>query len=170
MKTIRIWIAVLGPIALYSLVMFAISDQVPSLTYGQVRGRVSYNGRPLEEGALLFVPVDAVDIDWAVGPIGKDGRYSIEPGWRRGRSAKARYRICIIPFPHSSTLGDRSPLPSNEPRPDTNPASRPDETPDSRLEKPRDLRVPEQYTKIWTSPLEVTLDRGSARVDVDLKD
>jgi hypothetical protein len=170
MKTIRLRIAVLGCIAPSIIAMLMLTHEVDCTACGPVWGRVTYNGRPLEEGAVYFDPIEAQDNDPALGPIGKDGSYSIDPKWHRGHPEKARFRICVIPYRNTVTPGDRWRSPSEEPRPDTDPASLRDETLGAREPMLVAFPVPKRFTKIETSGLAVTLDRHSARVDVDLKD
>ena len=170
MRTTRLRIAVLGCIAPCMIAMLSLNREDGSIGSGPIWGRVTYNGRPLEQGAVLFVPIEAEPIDWAIGPIDKDGRYAIDSRWCRGRSEKVRFRVCIVPFPYTVTPEHRSSSPGEVSWPNIDPASLPRETPDSRPQKLVNLPVPERFMRIWTSGLEVTLDRESARVDVDLKD
>ena len=169
MNTIRLRIAVLGCIAPSLIAMLTLNREDESPQCGPVWGRVSYKGRPLQQGAILFAPVGAEPGDWAIGPIGKDGRYSMNPNWHRGYAEKVHYRLCIVPFPHAFTAEDLSP-PREELPSDTKPAAPPGETPDAHQQTLAALPIPERFTKIWTSGLKVTLDRSSARVDIDLKD
>ncbi len=150
--------------------MHALTREVDSSATGPIWGRVTYNGRPVEKGAILFIPIAAETIDWAMGPIGKDGGYAIDSKWCRGTSEKVRFRICIVPFPYKVMPEDPSPSPGENRRPDSGRGSLPRETTDSRRQKPVNLPVPERFTEIRTTPLEVTLDRGFARVNVDLED
>ncbi len=170
MNTTRLRIAVLGCVAPSLIAMLTVNREDESPPCGPVWGRVSYNGRPLQKGAILFAPLGAEMGDWAIGPLGKDGRFSMDPNWRRGYSEKVRFRICIVPFPCTFTADDVSPWPRGEPRCDIGTASPPGETLDVPRQTLVDLPIPRRFTKIWTSGLTVTLDQDSARVDVELKD
>jgi hypothetical protein len=169
MNTIRLRIAVLGCIAPF-IAMVTLNREPESTTSGPVSGRVSYKGRPLQQGAILFVPIKGEFRDWVLAPIGKDGRYSTEIKWRQGDAKTARYRICLMPFRATSPPEDRSPSPNETPQRDTPAAAPPHEILDSHQPMCPDLPVPQRFTQIETSGLSVTLDRDTTRVDVDLKD
>jgi hypothetical protein len=68
---------------------------------GPVEGWVSYNGRPLAGGSILFVPEDSKEREWALAWIDEKGHYVIGSGWsREGSSSKTRFRICVVPDTH----------------------------------------------------------------------
>jgi hypothetical protein len=133
---------------------------------GPVGGRVSYNGRPLDRGAIVFAPVEGDAVEWAIAPIGTDGRYTIRPNWCRGHAGKTRFRMCIVSFPHTFTAEEVMPPPVRGPGRDSDAA----QNADVPREMAVGLPIPERFTAIWTSGLEVTLDQDSASVDLDLKD
>jgi hypothetical protein len=71
---------------------------------GPVEGWVSYHGRPLAGGSILFVPEDSKETEWALAWIDEKGHYVIGSGWaREGSSSKTRFRICVIPNTHELT-------------------------------------------------------------------
>ncbi len=63
---------------------------------GPVRGRVTYNGRPVTGGTILFISEDTRRSDDRWVWIDRSGHYECGTGWRRDRSAPTRFRICVV--------------------------------------------------------------------------
>jgi hypothetical protein len=160
----------MGCIAPPILAMLALNQEDGPPPSGPITGRVSYNDRPLDQGAIVFAPFEGHPAEWGIGLIGKDGSYSTTPTWRRDHAKKCRYRICVVPLAHTFTREDVSPPPSCEPGRETAAGPPAGGPADVHQERAIDLPIPEKFTKIWTSGLTVTLDRDSARVDLDLRD
>ncbi len=75
---------------------------------GPVEGFVSFHGRPLAGGSILFVPEDPRHHEWAHAWIDGAGHYRIESGWDRDGSGDGdRFRICVIPNSHK--VGTKAP-------------------------------------------------------------
>jgi hypothetical protein len=71
---------------------------------GSVEGWVSFHGRPLAGGSILFVPEDSREREWALAWIDARGHYVIGSGWSRERAgSKTRFRICVVPDTHEVT-------------------------------------------------------------------
>ncbi len=107
MKKSRFWFGVglvVVPVLLVSL-LFAPSFRLTPR--GPVEGFVSFHGRPLAGGSILFVPEDPRHNEWAHAWIDETGHYRIESGWNRGQSSDGKpFRICVIPNSHS--LGSKA--------------------------------------------------------------
>jgi hypothetical protein len=75
---------------------------------GPVEGWVSFHGRPLAGGSILFVPEDSKEREWALAWIDEKGHYVIGSGWTRDAAGtKTRFRICVIPDTHEATAKAR---------------------------------------------------------------
>ncbi len=134
---------------------------------GALYGRVTYNGKPLDRGFVLFYPTDEKSNDWVVGPIDKEGNYRIDSKWRHN-TKEIQFRICIIPrkgkpaahvdVPHEGSDSRVVPVPLNSKDSDSHPLVA------------LDVGFPNRFTNISTSGLQITLGREPARIDIDMKD
>jgi hypothetical protein len=166
MKKVRTWVAVLGigvPCVIIGLAM--TTDLFTPI--GSIYGRVTYNGKPLERGFVLFYPTDELSNDWVVGPIGKDGSYFIDSKWRHS-SRKTRFRICIIP--RKGKPAAHVDLPGEGSQSRVVPVALNSKDADSHTLVAVDMGFPQRYTNIATSGLQITLGREPARIDIDMKD
>ena len=169
MKTTRMWIAAPGFLAPWSILMFIASADSDVTATGQVSGRVTYNGRPLQGGTIYFDPIEGNSGDRAAGLIDENGVYSMDSHWRRP-AGPAKFRMSVIPDPWKPSAS--SPSRSEGPRPKAKDvvASPNPENSDARRLAAVAAPIPERFTEVRTSGLQVILDRGPARVDIDLKD
>jgi hypothetical protein len=134
---------------------------------GALYGQVTYNGKPLDRGFVLFYPTDEKSNDWVVGTIDKDGNYRIDAKWRHNPD-KMRFRICIIPrkgkpvahvdVPHQESGSRVVPVALNSKETDAHPLVA------------LDVGFPHRFTNISTSGLQITIGREPARIDIDMKD
>ena len=103
MKRARFWF---GAVALGAPVLLVVLSLTPGLRLthsGPVEGWVSFHGRPLAWGSILFVPDDAKLTQWAHAWTDENGHYVIDSDWcRDGAHGKTHYRICVIPDSHAS--------------------------------------------------------------------
>jgi hypothetical protein len=107
-----------------------------------VKGKVSYNGKPVPHGRVLFVPV--VPGTTATGEIAPDGSYSLTT-FRKGDGAVlGKHKVAIIAM---------------EDRPGALPT-------DANLPPPI---VPDKYTSPGTTDLEAEVKDGENKLDFDLK-
>jgi hypothetical protein len=168
MNKIRTWVgglSISAPCVFFTLAMTPGLDPTAS---GPVHGRVTYNGRPLEGGYILFEPMEMDSNQWAVGAIERGGSYSIDLRWRRGNQGKERFLIAVVP--KHWTPATPAPSPSEGASPDNVPMSLGSKDPDSCQSTAMDCGFPKRFTNARTSGLHVTLGREPARVDIDLKD
>lgn len=136
-------------------------------TTGSIYGRVTFNGRPLERGFVLFYPTHENSNDWTVGAIGKDGTYYIDSKWRLNIE-ETKYRICVIPRKGRSTA--QIELSHDKARTNVVPVTLGDRSADSHQLASVDVGFPKKFTDVATSGLQITLGREPARIDIDLKD
>jgi hypothetical protein len=141
----------------------AMTPGLDNRSSGPIHGRVTYNGRPLDGGYVLFEPMDRISNDWAVAPIERDGTYAIDSKWQRQNPGKERFGISVVP--KSGMVAAQMPSRSEGANPDEVPMS-----PDSAQSAAVSSGFPSRFTNVRTSGLHVTLGREPARVDIDLKD
>ena len=63
---------------------------------GPVRGRVTYNGRPVIGGTIMFISEDTRRSDDRWVWIDRSGHYECGTDWRRDRATPTRFRICVV--------------------------------------------------------------------------
>jgi hypothetical protein len=103
MNKARFWFGTVTLVVPVLLIALAFAPGIRLIPRGPVEGRVSYHGRPLAGGSILFVPEDSRQAQCAYAWIDDDGHYVIGPGWRReGSGGKSRFRICVIPDSHET--------------------------------------------------------------------
>lgn len=134
---------------IFALAMSPGIDRVSSS--GPVQGRVTFNGRPLDGGYIVFVPIEGNHDGWASASIDQDGHYSLDPQWHRGSCGRGQFRIGVIPS--NRTLMAHS-----------------SEVAGSRQSAGALHQFPGRYINWRTSGLQVTLGCESARVEIELKD
>jgi hypothetical protein len=103
MKRARFWF---GTVALGVPVLLVALSLTPGLRLthsGPVEGWVSFHGRPLACGSILFVPEDPKQTQWAHAWTDENGHYVIDSDWcRDGAHDMTRFRICVMPDSHAS--------------------------------------------------------------------
>src|SRR5215213_9538816 len=66
-----------------------------------VRGEVTYNGKPLAEGTVVYLPDQASAGRQATGPINSDGSFSLTTQKRDDGVMKGSYQIVVLAYkPH----------------------------------------------------------------------
>jgi hypothetical protein len=66
----------------------------------QVSGKVSYQGKPVQDGQIVFFPIEGTSGPSTGAPI-KEGRYDIDK--KKGPYAGGKYRVEIAGFGPSKT-------------------------------------------------------------------
>jgi hypothetical protein len=98
MKKYRFWFGTAMIVVPVMLLLVSLSPGIELARSGPVEGHVTFHGRPLAGGSILFVPEDTRDGAWALAFLDENGHYTIGSIWsRKASSSKARYRICLIP-------------------------------------------------------------------------
>jgi hypothetical protein len=113
---------------------------------GDVAGKVTYKGKPLVYGTVLFVGSDRGSVQ---GIIQSDGTYSA-PGLAIGEAQVA------VSSPNPKIIGSMATWkdPKKKPKP---------------LEVPGWFEIPARYADSITSNLTITVKGGSNTFDIDLK-
>jgi hypothetical protein len=100
MKRERFWFGTAMIVVPVMLLLIALSP-VTVKPSGPVEGHVTFHGRPLSGGSILFVPEDTRQGSWAMAWIDENGHYQIGSSWSRDvPRGKMRYRICLMPDTH----------------------------------------------------------------------
>lgn len=79
-------------VAALALVVSACGQSGPEM--GRVRGKVTYQGKPLEKGVVSFIPTDA-NRQGASGPIQPDGSYELQTREPGDGAELGEYRVGI---------------------------------------------------------------------------
>jgi len=116
-----------------------------------IHGTVTYQGAPLAEGELRYVPQKTPGARMARGKI-RDGKFSLTTAIRDDGVKPGQYRIVVIAY---------------------GPAREPARDAEGYVTKAyaRPLLIPEKYTKPETTPLADVVDENhSGEVQFELKD
>ena len=127
------------PQAVFLLAVLLLAGCGPGLS--PVRGKITYKGRPVTTGDILFVP-DAGGTT-ATGKIATDGSYDLSTDGRRG-TAPGAYKVMIVSM--EDTAG---------------------KLPEERNPLPR-LLVPEKYSDMLKSGLTARVKSGDNEIDFPL--
>jgi len=124
----------------------------------QVSGRVTYEGKPVTGGSIVFVPSDRSKACWGAGGIQSDGSFSIDPNLSSALLERGRYDIVLRPSsslwqPRHSRLADLEESGSHQ---------------DKQAEVKSTLGIPERFSDLETSGLWVNLERDSNWVEIKL--
>ena len=120
----------------------ALSGCKPSEKLGRIGGKVTFQGKPVSEGIVLFSCIDkGVNMTAA---LAKDGSYEIIMAKGAGLPLGA-YRVCVTPPPEFYPIGQPAP-PKPKPYPN----------------------IPAKYRNYQTSGLTVTVEDGENPFDIDM--
>jgi hypothetical protein len=149
--------------ALLLLILVAIwipglGGSATGLKPSRVTGRVTYQGRPLTTGTLIFMPSDRRGNDWAAAQIESDGRFALSSQQAREELPAGRYSMFFVFRPEDSSA---TKLQINR-RAD-------DEEASDHLADPTPP-IPVRYTNPETSGLWIDLAKGPNRIEIDLRD
>lgn len=115
------------------------SDGLPDLV--KVRGKVVYNGQPLTEGSIVYLPKDSNVGRQASGAIQADGTFELTTIKKGDGVQKGEYRIAVYVYePHPGEPG-RGAANDEVPR-----------------EIQRGFKIPEKYASVITSGLTDQVD------------
>jgi hypothetical protein len=125
---------------------FGFFSERPGFTH--VWGHVSYNGKPVPDCAIYFMPADPTRGHWGVGRLSDSGLYFL-----------TAYQLdtTLDPGPYVIFIRPLTPVPIG-------PAGA-----DSKGQKPK-LPLPERFTDSNTSPLVINIDQRPQRVEIHLTD
>jgi hypothetical protein len=150
--------------------MLAASSRSDSA--GRVWGHVSYQGRPVTSGAIVFAPVGQEAGQSTMAKIGQNGLYSLDSKWRRRPNVKGHYKIAILDGSftfNNRNVANRWSTRGEPSRPGDDEAS-PAPHPSVAGRQSGATAFPVRFTDTQTSGLQVTLGVEPTRVDVDLSD
>jgi hypothetical protein len=112
-----------------------------------IRGKVVYNGRPLSQGEVRYVPVDPQVGRQARGKLDKNGNFEMTTLKAGDGVLPGKYKVVIVALaPHPGEPGRTAPEPGEAPRP----------LPVIK----RGSLVPERYTIPRATPFEETVDKN----------
>jgi hypothetical protein len=168
MRSIRWWIGlVLGVIIVGTAVTLAWTPGCDPNATGGVWGYVTYNGQPVNDAAIFFVPAEGDQGLWVAGTIHSNGSYSINSSRPRAAPGRVRYKICVVP--NGLTPGRHTSLSSESAAGTNEPGSPSPESPASQ-KSAASPAFPKRFHTVHTSGLEVTLGPEPTRIDVNLTD
>jgi hypothetical protein len=148
---------------------------------------VTYKGRPVTGGTVMFISTDRNRCEDRFGKINDQGRYEVDPNWRREGPDGTRFQICVFldlrKYPLESPPADTraTPRPGESGGADSRRGGRRwsgakvvraswgsdgSESTDRAVEPVRQHR----FSDPKTSELTVRLGPEPAWVDIDLKD
>ncbi len=151
------WVTRFG-VMIAALAAFGCGPPTPSWDSVQVWGRVTYNGKPVKGGLLVFEPGSTTNSNWGVARIEEDGKFNVITNDVDVNLEPGRFRIYMRP-----------PAPPVEHKHGRF-AEEHNESDEKALTTAATPPVPERFLKPETSPLWVELKKEPSRVDIDLKD
>jgi hypothetical protein len=124
----------------------------------RVTGKVTYNGKPVTGGKIMFYPESG---RMALGEIGSDGTYTLTTFKPGDGALVGSHRIAI----ESTKVG-----PGNMETPKTFEEEMKGVPPGGKILVAGKVEwlVPEKYSRVETSGLTRTVERGENKIDLDL--
>jgi len=124
-------------------------------TLAKVTGKVTYKGKPLTSGSVIFTPIAGKGGETgqtATGEVASDGTYELTTFNTGDGAILGQHTVTVtVPEKGSEDMG----------KPDAN----------GRLKYvPAKSVTPSKYSKVDTSPLKCTVVEGGTTFDIDLKD
>jgi len=108
-----------------------------------VKGKVTYQGKPVAHGSVIFTPLD-MNLPGAVGRLGPDGGYELTTYQEKDGAPIGEYKVAIRAFDEPTTVSDTS-------------------------SEPLKPLVPEKYLSLETSPLRETVQNQNVNeINFDL--
>jgi len=117
----------------------------------RVRGRVTYNGEPMKDAAIVFYMAGRSTGDIASVPMKADGSFAL-------RLPRGRHEIFILPISRSRRTGA-----IGRPRPEARETM-------PTLASDREPQIPKRFRYPTTSQLAVTIGDRAYRIDIELQD
>ncbi len=150
------WLTWLGAIIAAALVAPGCGGSPASSSSVQVWGRVTYNGKPVGYGDIIFRPAPTNKSNWGVGMISEDGKYSLPADVNGVVLEPGRFEIFIKP-PSPHEMRKHGVLSEEE-------------SDERAIAIAATYPVPKRFFASETSGLWVDLEREPTRVDIDLRD
>jgi len=125
---------------------------------------VTYNAKPLQDGAVIFMPTDRGKSVWGAGHINPDGRFTISAYLKDTPIEPGQYTIFFRPPPPTVL-----PTAKRYERLDEEQDAKKAETVQPALASPS-FPLPERYLTKDSSGLSFNFDGRPQRIDFDLKD
>jgi hypothetical protein len=135
-----------------------VSTASPDVAH--VAGRVTFEGRPVKGGAVVFIPSDVSNSFWGAGVIRPDGRFVINRGQSEENLVRGRYDIIVRPG-----FSDR-----REKQAKSQEAGQSESAKSEQAETTPKPEIPERYQDVKTSGLWVNLERDSNWVEINLQE
>lgn len=114
-----------------------------SLDLAPVTGQVTYKGKSLDHGKVVFFPTEGTKGPQAVGVIQPDGTFAMETAGSAG-AVVGKHKV-TVQCRREITLEEAKKLIQGE------------------------LLIPKQYTQISTTPLQIEVEKGGAEFPIELK-
>lgn len=138
-------------------------DSKISYEHATVHGKVTYNGKPVPMGQVMFLPVAAPEdglLQPATGSIGADGTYALKSEADAG-AVVGEHKVAVIAVdggkPVEPTVEATSPAPAGGPG--------------GRGKSPVfKTLVPKKYSDPATTPLTRKVNSGDNTIDLELTD
>jgi hypothetical protein len=122
---------------------FAVFGCKPAEKLGRIGGKVTFQGKPVSEGLVLFSCIDkGVNMN---GQLKEDGAYEIIMAKGAGLPL-GTYKVCVSPPPAFFPIGEKAP-----PKPKQYP------------------NIPAKYRSFESSGLTVTVKDGDNPFDIEMK-
>jgi hypothetical protein len=151
------WLTWLGAIIAAALVAPGCGGSPASSSSVQVWGRVTFNGKPVGYGALIFQPAKTNKSGWGVGLISEDGKFSLVSNEPTVGLQPGRFDLFIKPpSPHDTRTHRRS--------------DEEEWTDEKAVVIAYEYPVPKRFFSPETSGLWVDLEKEPIRLDIDLRD
>jgi len=151
------WLTWLGAIIAAGLVAPGCGGSSASSSSVQVWGRVTYNGKPVEAGTLIFMPGPTTKSNWGIGVIDENGKYALPSKETDVGLETGHFEIFIRPpSPHDKLKHGRS--------------GEEEESDERAIAIAASYPVPKRFFSRETSGMWVDLEKEPTRVDIDLRD
>lgn len=115
-----------------------------------VKGKISYQGKPLTSGTVMLVPESSGY--GATGQIQPDGTFTLTSFKQNDGAAPGKYKVTVEVFPEATPGAPASGLPGMEFGPDQKPP------------------IPIEYSNVATTKLQALINDGPTELDFTLED
>ena len=128
----------------------------------RVCGRVTCSGKPVTNGAIIFMPVENFHTNWGVGQIDHEGKYRLDRAHSRGNAETRSLSRLSEAAAANGRPGECQPQ-TAQTGGDAESASAP-----ATVETSTKCEVPERFLNPQTSEMMVRIGPSLNRIDVDL--
>lgn len=156
-------LACLGVLALGVLVIPGCGVSSANTNIAEVWGKVTYAGKPLTNGVIVFVPMDQFHTNWGVGQINHEGMYRLSTHIPQLAMKAGSYRVCIRPQPPTLAEVNGSPKERREAE-----KAREAEGGVTEVVTVARTEIPERFLDPTTSGMVVPISPSTNRIDIDL--